>query len=140
MKVIICWVGDVKFEVEFGFGYIVIIDGLLEYGGNNQGVCFMELMLLGVGGCFVFDVMYILKKFCQDVIDCVIQVFVECVDVVFVVFEFIYLYFLVSGCGLKEVQVKWVVELFVEKYCLVFIMLLKVGVNIIYSYEIIEVV
>lgn len=51
---------------------------------------------------------------------------------------YINLYFIVIGKVLKDVVVFWVVDLLVEKYCLVVLMLEKV-VNIIYFYEVIEV-
>lgn len=51
---------------------------------------------------------------------------------------YINLYFIVIGCDLKDVVVVCVVDFFVEKYCLVVLMLEKV-VNIIYLYEVVVV-
>lgn len=137
MKVVVDWQGDVCFQVELEIGYILVMDGLLDYGGKNCGVWFMEMVLMGVGGCFSFDVVYILCKVCQDVIGCCCEMEVEWVeDEVLVVFIKIYLYFWVSGNNFKENQVKCVVELFVEKYCFVVIMLICGGVVVMYSYSI----
>lgn len=138
MKVCIQWVGEVMFFGEFGSGYVVVMDGLLDYGGCNFGVCFMEMVLIGFGGCINFDVVSILKKVCQLVESCEVFFEVERVDEEFKVFMKIYVYFVVKGCGFKEVQVKCVVELLVEKYCLVLIMFGCGGVEIIYDYEIVE--
>lgn len=138
MKATIRWAGEVKFEAESGSGHTVIVDGPPEYGGQNQGVRPMELMLLGVGGCSSFDVLHILKKSRQDVTDCVAQVEAERVDAVPAVFKSIHLHFVVTGRGLKESQVKRAVELSAEKYCSASIMLSKAGVEITHSYEIRE--
>lgn len=51
---------------------------------------------------------------------------------------YINLYFIVIGCDLKDAVVVCVVDFFVEKYCLVVLMLEKV-VNIIYLYEVVVV-
>ncbi len=136
MKATIRWAGEVKFEAESGSGHTIVIDGPSEYGGTNQGVRPMELMLMGVGGCSAFDVVHILKKSRQDVTDCVAQIAAERVDAVPAVFESIHLHFVVSGNGLKEAQVKRAVELSAEKYCSASIMLTKAGVNITHSFEI----
>ena len=136
MKATIRWAGEVKFEAESGSGHTIVIDGPPEYGGTNQGVRPMELMLMGVGGCSAFDVVHILKKSRQDVTDCVAQIAAERVDAVPAVFESIHLHFVVSGNGLKEAQVKRAVELSAEKYCSASIMLTKAGVNITHSFEI----
>jgi len=138
MKGTIRWAGDVKFEAESGSGHTIVIDGPPEYGGQNQGVRPMELMLLGVGGCSSFDVMHILKKARQDVTDCVAQIEAERVDAVPAVFSRIHLHFVVTGRKLKEPQVKRAVELSAEKYCSASIMLSKAGVEITHSYEVKE--
>lgn len=136
MKGTIRWAGDVKFEAESGSGHTIIIDGPAEYGGQNQGVRPMELMLLGLGGCSSFDVVHILKKARQDVTDCVAHLEAERADAVPAVFSKIHLHFVVAGNDLKESQVKRAVELSAEKYCSASIMLSKGGVEITHSYEI----
>lgn len=138
MKGTIRWAGDVKFEARSGSGHTIVIDGPPEYGGQNQGVRPMELMLLGVGGCSTFDVIHILKKARQDVTDCVAHLEAERVDAVPAVFSKIHLHFVVTGRNLKDTQVKRAVELSAEKYCSASIMLSKGGVEISHSYEVVE--
>jgi len=137
MKATIKWAGEVKFEAESGSGHTVIIDGPPDHGGKNQGVRPMEMLLMGVGGCASFDVIHILKKSRQDVVDCVTSVEAERVDAVPAVFSKIHLHFVVSGNNLKENLVARAVELSAEKYCSASIMLAKAGVEMTHSYEIV---
>ncbi|HVL01616.1 MAG TPA: OsmC family protein [Dongiaceae bacterium] len=138
MKGTVRWAGDVKFVAESGSGHSIVIDGPPDYGGQNQGVRPMELMLLGVAGCSSFDVIHILKKARQDVTDCVTEVEAERVDAVPAVFKKIHMHFVVTGRNLKDPQVKRAVELSAEKYCSASIMLSKGGVEITHSYEVKE--
>ena len=60
---------DVRFQGTTGSGFDVMIDGELKQGPRP-----MELMLLGLGGCTSYDVIGILKKTRQDVVDCVAEI------------------------------------------------------------------
>lgn len=71
-------------------------------------------------------------------VDCEVKLTFECCEEVLCLFMYINLYFIVIGCDLKDVVVVCVVDFFVEKYCLVVLMLEKV-VNIIYLYEVVVV-
>jgi putative redox protein len=98
----------------------------------------MEMLLIGVGGCSSFDVMSILKKSRQNVVDCRAELNAERADAIPAVFTAIDIKFVVSGYDLKEVQVKRAVELSAEKYCSASIMMTAAGVKVTHSYEIIE--
>ena len=136
MKAPITWGGDVKFIGESGTGHTVIMDGPEDHGGKNQGVRPMELLLLGMGGCTSFDVMSILKKQRQDVVDCVAEIEAERADAVPSVFTKIHIHFKVQGRKLREVAVEKAVALSAEKYCSASIMLEKGGVEITHSFEV----
>ena len=131
MKARVQWAGEALFLGESGSGHAVVMDGPPDAGGRNLGVRPMEMLLIGLGGCSNFDVVSILCKGRQLVESCEVFLDVERVGEEFKVFIKIHLHFVVKGCGLKEVQVKWVVELSVEKYCLVSIMLGRVGALIV---------
>jgi len=103
-----------------------------------MGVRPMEMLLIGLGGCSSFDVMSMLKKGRQNVVDCVCELDAERADAVPAVFTKIHLHFVVKGFNLKENQVKRAVELSAEKYCSASIMLEKADVEITHDYEIIE--
>ncbi len=137
MKARVKWVQDVMFVGESGSGHTVVMDGAPEAGGRNLGLRPMELVLLGVGGCTSFDVVSILKKQRQNVIDCVAEMQAERADTDPKVFTRIHIHFVVTGKGLKEEQVKRAIELSADKYCSASIML-KPKVEITHDYEIVE--
>ena len=62
MRGTVNWVGDVMFAAESGTGHSITMDGPEEVGGQNRGARPMELLLLGTGGCALFDVVSMLKK------------------------------------------------------------------------------
>jgi len=138
MKAEIRWGGDAKFIGQTESSHTITMDGPPDHGGKNQGPRPMEMMLLGLGGCTSFDVMSILKKSRQDVVDCIANITAERADEVPAVFTKIDIHFVVTGNKLKETLVKRAVELSAEKYCSASIMLEKGGVEISHSYEIRE--
>jgi len=139
MKASVKWLQDAMFLAESGSGHTVVIDGPESEGGRNIGVRPMEMVLMGLGGCTVFDVMMILKKARQPVVDCVARIEAERADGIPSVFTDIHIHFVVSGDGLKESQVKRAIDLSAEKYCSASIMLERGGVNITHDYEIVGV-
>lgn len=138
MKARIKWVEDATFLGESGSGHAVVMDGPQENGGRNLGVRPMEMILLGMGGCTAFDVVYILKRARQPVTDCVVEVEAERADQVPKVFTRIHVHFIVTGAGLSDAQVARAVELSANKYCSASIMLGKVA-EISHDYEIVTV-
>ena len=135
MKACVKWVDGVMFVGESGSGHAVVIDGPPEAGGRNMGVRPMEMLLLGLGSCTAFDVISILKKGRQQVVDCKVEVSAERVDSVPKVFSKIHVQFIVSGADLSEASVKRAVDLSAEKYCSASIMLGKAA-EITHGFEI----
>ena len=136
MKAVVKWVDGVMFVGESGSGHSVVMDGAPEQGGRNMGVRPMEMLLLGIGGSASYDVIAMLKKGRQEIVDCKAEVEAERVDAVPAVFSKIHIKFIVSGNNLKENQVKRAVDLSAEKYCSASIMLGAAGVEMSHSYEI----
>jgi putative redox protein len=101
-----------------------------------MGVRPMEMLLLGLGGCASYDVIAMLKKGRQQIVDCKAEVDAERADAVPAVFSKIHINFVVSGNNLKEKQVKRAVELSAEKYCSASIMLGAAGFVMTHSYSI----
>ena len=128
------WDGDVRFQGTTGSGFEVMVDGELKQGPRP-----MELMLIGLGGCTSYDVVGILKKTRQDVVDCVAEVDAERADEVPSVFTKIHVKFIVSGRELNPKKVERAVKLSAEQYCSASLMLERGGVEITHSYEIVEV-
>ncbi len=139
MQATVKWVDGVMFVGESGSGHAVVMDGPPDHGGRNMGFRPMEMLLLGVGGCSSFDVVQILQKSRQQIMDCVTTVTAERVDAVPSVFSKIHLHFVVSGRDLKASMVERAVQLSAEKYCSASIMLGNAGVEITHDFEVIEV-
>lgn len=135
MKVRVKWVEDVAFMGESETGHALIMDGAPENGGRNIGMRPMETLLIGMGGCTSFDVVTILKKARQPVVDCVAEISAERANEVPKVFTKIHVHFVISGNDMNEKQVARAVSLSAEKYCSASIMLSE-SVEITHDYEI----
>lgn len=141
MECTVRWAGQkagMSFIGESGSGHAVVMDGAPEAGGRNLGPRPMEMLLLGTGGCSAFDVVMILRKARQDVLDCQVQLRAERADTEPKVFTKIHFHFTVSGRGLSAPAVERAVKLSHEKYCSASIMLGQVA-NITHSVEVIDV-
>lgn len=137
MKAEVKWAGEARFDGKSETGHTVIMDGAEAYGGKNQGARPMELLLLGMGGCSAFDVVLILKKARQEIVDCVVELDAERADKEPKVFTKIHAHFVVTGKDLSEKRVARAVELSAEKYCSASIMLGKTA-EITHDFEIVE--
>lgn len=138
MHATVKWCDGASFIGESGSGHSVVMDGPADHGGRNIGIRPMEMILLGLGGCASFDVMSILKKARQEVVDCRVELHAERADAVPAVFTKIVMTFVVAGKGLKETQVARAVALSAEKYCSASIMLEKAGVEIVHHHRVEE--
>ncbi|SER16565.1 putative redox protein [Nitrosomonas sp. Nm51] len=137
MKTSIQWQGNVSFLAESGSGHQVLMDGAPEAGGQNRGPRPMEMILMGLGGCTTFDIIFILKKSRQDVTDCFVEIEAQRAKTDPKVFTHVHLHFVLTGNRLNHHQVERAINLSAEKYCSASIML-KNSVNITHDYEIIE--
>ncbi len=138
MKARVKWVEEATFLGEAGSGHAVVMDGPPDMGGRNLGVRPMEMLLLGMGGCTNFDVVHILKKQRQEVLDCVAELTAERAESEPKVFTSIHVHFVVKGRNLSESKVAKAVELSADKYCSASIMLGNAGVAISHDFEVIE--
>lgn len=117
MKCRIKWLDHRSFVGESASGHSVVMDGAPDAGGRNLGVRPMEMLLLGLGGCTAFDVVSILQKSRQPIVDCEVDIEAERADEVPRVFTRIHVHFIVSGRDLDANKVKKAVELSADKYC-----------------------
>ena len=138
MKATVKWSDGAMFVGESGSGHTVVMDGPEDLGGRNLAVRPMEMLLLGTGGCSIYDVLSMLKKARQRVVDCRVEMEAERADAVPAVFTRINMHFVVTGVNLKDSQVQRAVSLSAEKYCSASIMLGAAGVDITHSYEVVE--
>ena len=136
MHGMVSWAGNVMFEAESGTGHSITMDGPEEVGGQNQGARPMELLLLGTGGCALFDVVSMLKKSRQSFKAARVELQAQRVDAIPAVFESINLHFVITGESVRESHVARAVQLSAEKYCSASIMLATGGVKVTHSFEI----
>jgi putative redox protein len=135
MKVCVKWIDGVSFVGESETGHAVVLDGAPENGGRNIGMRPMEMLLIGLGACTSFDVVTILKKARQPIVDCVAEIQAERADEIPKVFTKIHVHFVITGNHLNETQVERAVKLSAEKYCSASIMLSK-SVEITHDFEV----
>ncbi len=122
--------GDYGFEVKDAYGHSVKIDNSPDHGGDNFGVRPMQLLLMGLAGCSGMDVISILKKQRQKIIDYKTIVRGEReAGVEPSLWKFIELEFIIYG-DVEENKAQRAVELSVNKYCSVAATLMKAGATI----------
>ncbi|MFK8077517.1 MAG: OsmC family protein [Granulosicoccus sp.] len=131
------WLDHMSFVGESGSGHSVVLDGSPEHGGRNLGVRPMEMVLLGLGGCTAFDVVLMLQKSRQNVIDVEVSLDAMRAEEIPQVFTEIKAHFKIWGKELNAKHVERAVNLSAEKYCSATKMLEK-SAEITYSWEIIE--
>lgn len=113
----------------------VNIDGSEAIGGEGKGVRPMELVLMALGSCSVFDLTTILQKQRQDIEDIQVEVEGQRRDEIPNVFTKIHINFMLKG-KIDEVKAQKAAELAVKKYCSVHDMLAAGGIDITYSLKI----
>lgn len=113
----------------------VNIDGSEAIGGEGKGVRPMELILMALGSCSVFDLHSILVKQRQQIDDIQVEVDGKRRDEVPQVFTAIHISFYLKG-NIDEVKASKAAELAVKKYCSVHDMLAAGGIQITYSLKI----
>ena len=126
------WAGGHSFIGTSGSGHSVVIDG-----DRNLGMSPMELLLLSTGSCACIDLVMILKKARQKVIDAWVEVGGERREELPRYYTDIEMHFVVKGVGIKEQHVKRAIDLAMEKYCSASAQLAALA-DIKTSYEIIE--
>jgi putative redox protein len=137
MQVNIEWAGNVHFKAENSAGHQVPMDGPEEAGGENLGSRPMELILMGLGGCTAYDVVDILQKSRQPLVNLSVSINAQRAEAIPAVFEKITIHFTVVGAGVDPGRVQRAIDLTAEKYCSASIMLKKGGVEITHTFEIV---
>ena len=137
MKARIKLVEGITFVAESGSGHAVVVDAAPDVGGRNLGARPMELVLMGAGACSAVDVVHILRKARQPIVDCVLELDGERAQDDPKVFTKIRMHYVVTGKGLAAAQVERAIKLSKEKYCSATIML-AATCEITFDYEIRE--
>ena len=137
MNVSVNWVDGMLMVGKSHSGHSITMDGPPEIGGENLGVRPMEMLLLGVAGCTMIDVVTTLKKMRQDLTNCETKLSAERADEHPKVFTNIHIEFIVKGHDLDPKKVEKAITLSAEKYCSASIMLGKTA-SITHDFEIVE--
>ena len=98
-------------------GHQVVMDRSPDVGGQNLGSRPMEMLLLGLGGCAMIDVVLILRKARQAFTDIRVEINAERASEVPKVFTRIHLHFVVAGKQLDSRRVDRAISLSAQKYC-----------------------
>ena len=125
MNLSVNWVDGMLMVGKSHSGHSITMDGPIEIGGENLGVRPMEMLLLGVAGCTMIDVVTTLKKMRQDLSHCETKISAERANEHPKVFTDIHIQFLVKGKNLDSKKVDKAITLSAEKYCSASIMLGK---------------
>jgi putative redox protein len=120
MEAKVKWHDNNTFIGHSGSGHAVVFDGNKE---GSVAPSPMEMVLMAAGACSSVDVVSILKKSRQQVVDCEVRLSAERAETVPKVFTKLHLHFEVTGFDLSEKQVERAVQLSADKYCSVSIML-----------------
>ena len=137
MKARIQLVEGMTFVAESGSGHAVVVDASADIGGRNLGARPMELVLMGTGACTAIDVVHILRKARQQVVDCVVELDSDRAPDDPKVFTRIHFHYVLTGKALVSAQVERAIRLSKEKYCSATIMAAKTA-QISFDFEIRE--
>jgi len=97
MNISVNWVDGMLMVGKSNSGHSITMDGPPEIGGENLGVRPMEMLLLGVAGCTMIDVVTTLKKMRQELTNCETKLSAEREDEHPKVFTDIHIQFIVKG-------------------------------------------
>ena len=137
MNLSVNWVDGMLMVGKSHSGHSITMDGPTEIGGENLGVRPMEMLLLGVAGCTMIDVVTTLKKMRQDLSHCETKISAERANEHPKVFTDIHIHFIVKGKNLDSKKVDKAIVLSAEKYCSASIMLGKTA-HITHDFEVIK--
>ena len=137
MNISVNWVDGLLMVGKSDTGHTITMDGPPESGGENLGVRPMEMLLLGVAGCTMIDVVTTLKKMRQDLSHFETKINAERATDHPKVFTDIHIQFILKGQDLDEKKVDKAITLSAEKYCSASIMLGETA-TITHDFEVVE--
>ena len=137
MNISVNWVDGLLMVGKSDTGHTITMDGPPESGGENLGVRPMEMLLLGVAGCTMIDVVTTLKKMRQDLSHLETKINAERATDHPKVFTDIHIQFILKGQNLDEKKVDKAITLSAEKYCSASIMLGETA-TITHDFEVVE--
>ena len=137
MNISVNWVDGLLMVGKSDSGHTITMDGPPESGGENLGVRPMEMLLLGVAGCTMIDIVTTLKKMRQDLSHLETKINAERATDHPKVFTNIHIQFILKGQNLDEKKVDKAITLSAEKYCSASIMLGEMA-TITHDFEVVQ--
>ncbi len=117
MKAAVNWKGRLTFTGTADSGFEVPLGSYPEVGGDDDGFRPMELLAVGLAGCTAMDVISILVKKRQEVLDFQVIVDAERTDHHPKVFTKAVIEYHLAGKGIAENAVTRAMELSADSYC-----------------------
>lgn len=131
MKAKVSWIDGMAFVGHSETGHKIVMDGDRQGGAPSP----MEMVLMSAGTCSAIDVVSILEKARQKVVNVDVELSAERAETIPKVFTSIHLNFIVTGEDVAEKHVERAVKLSADKYCSVAKML-EHSATITHGYEI----
>lgn len=113
----VTWRKRLTFDGTADSGFVVPLGGSLSAGGDEDGFRPMELIAIGLAGCTAMDVISILQKKRQEVMDFQVDAHAEQAVDHPRVFTHITLEYHITGRRVDEAAVIRSIELSATKYC-----------------------
>ncbi len=135
-KTVVRQVRGITLAAKSDSNHWVMMDGGPAVGGSGAGSNPKELVLMGLGGCTISDVISILNKKRAPVTNVEVRLSAKVAEEHPQVFTDVHLEYVVTGDGVKPEDVERAIELSTTKYCAVSAML-KPSVKITHSYRIV---
>jgi putative redox protein len=117
MDVTLDWKNNMSFQGVAGSGFAQSLDTDESVGGENSAARPMEFIAIGLAGCTAMDVISILRKKKQDVLDFQIKLHADSAAEHPKVFTGAVIEYIVTGRQISEVAVLRAIELSAGKYC-----------------------
>ena len=117
MKTKVDWKGRLSFTGTADSGFDVPLGSYLEAGGDDDGFRPMELIALGLAGCTAMDVISILQKKRQEVLDFQVRVDTKRAEEHPKVFTEAVIEYHLAGKDISENAVTRSLELSADTYC-----------------------
>jgi putative redox protein len=117
MDITLNWEGRMSFEGVGDSGFIQKMDSDELAGGENSAARPMEFIALGLAGCTAMDIISILQKKKQPVMDFQVKVHADRAEEHPKVFTSVVIEYLVTGKSVDESALLRAIELSAEKYC-----------------------
>jgi len=120
------WNGGMAFTCTSGSGHQIKSDASSEHGGDDSGARPMELLLFSLSSCTGMDVATFLKKRNRVLEDLKVSARGSRAAGHPHVFETITLEYIFTGTDLTDDDIRWAIDLSLDKYCSVAGMLRKI--------------